>query len=198
MRERRKEANALQMGRFSETATMSECADVDAFAKHARRRHTRAMIASCRISDTVIRAAEAAATLKAILEKSAIGRHARGPLLARRLLEYRGEVDKAVSAITELERLGMTRLNRTMNRRLVSMSQILDKVLSVLATHKPDTDVKPSSSYHLLREETSAARHRVRKMLGLPVDHASPRSSPSLVSPEPSVKLSGSSPREVT
>ena len=107
-----------------------------------------------------------------------------------------------MNAITELERLGMTRLNRTMNRRLVSMSQILDKVLSVLATHKPDTDVKPSSllspsgERRLRRRDIAASR--VRKMLGLPVDHASPRSSPSLVSPEPSVKLSGSSPREVT
>ena len=87
VRERRKEANALQMGQFSETATISECAElVDAFAKHARRRHTRAMIASTvGLATPVIRAAEAAATLKAILEKSAIGRHARGPLLARRL-----------------------------------------------------------------------------------------------------------------
>ena len=92
VRDRRQEANELQLGRFSEIATMSECAElVHAFSNHALRRRTRSVMEkTVGIETPVIRGAEAAATLRAILKASATGRHARGPLLARRLLEYRG------------------------------------------------------------------------------------------------------------
>ena len=126
------------------------------------------------IETPVIRGAEAAATLRAILKASATGRHARGPLLARRLLEYRGVAEQAVHAVGELETSGVATFNKTMNRRLLSMSQILDTVLGVLSAREAAAEqsggrralLSPSGTRRLRRRDMLASR--IRKKLRMP------------------------------
>ena len=200
MRDRRRDAHALQLGRFSETATASECAElVQAFSTHARRRRTKALLAATvGFKTPVLRGAEAAATLRAVLDASATGRHARGPLLARRLLERRGvAAQAAVRAVGELERSGAAHLNKTLNRRLISMSQILEVVLGALESTGGARNplLSPSGVRRLRRRDMHASR--IRRMLRMPDERASavaPLPSPSMAplsaSPDTSPKSS--------